>query len=346
MGKPRTAIRNWAEYLALRTVASAMHCFDLRQNLGTADAVGSFYFRANPKRAARAERNLTLSFPDWPDDQIRSVAERSFQYMFRLFMVDAFVTPRLVTPATWQRYVRLGRVEPVLDRLVTGQPSIFISGHCGNWELLGFTLAVLGFPFPAVARPLDNPLINRWLMASRQARGLRILTKFGVMKELPELLKHNTSIGFVADQNAGDQGLFVPFFGRLASSYKSIGLLAIRYDVPIVAGVAHRISDDFEFRLDCTDVITPDDWTDQPDPLFYVTARYNLAMENMVRTHPDQYLWLHRRWKSRPKHEREGKPFPKRLRRKLEELPWMTQPELDRIVALSSDASHQEVGVR
>ena len=82
-----------------------------------------------------------------------------------------------------------------------------------------------------------------------------------------------------------------------------------------------------------TDVIWPDDWADQPDPLFYITARFNRAIEHMVRNAPEQYLWLHRRWKSRPKHEREGQPMPRRLIEKLEQLPWMTQEELNRIVA-------------
>ena len=84
-------------------------------------------------------------------------------------------------------------------------------------------------------------------------------------------------------------------------------------------------------------IITPEDWEGQPDPLFYVTARYNRAIETMIRAAPEQYLWLHRRWKSRPRHEREGRPMPDRLRAKLRALPWMTPSELDRIVALSDN---------
>jgi len=138
-------------------------------------------------------------------------------------------------------------------------------------------------------------------------------------------------LGFIADQNAGDKGMFVPFFGRLASSYKSIGLLAIRQEVPVVCGYAHRIGPGFYYELGVADVIQPGDWQDRHDPLYYVTARYARAIETMVRKKPEQYLWMHRRWKSRPRHERQGKQMPAALRRTLEDLPWMDQAQMDRL---------------
>ena len=122
------------------------------------------------------------------------------------------------------------------------------------------------------------------------------------------------------------------FFGRLASSYKSIGLLALREEVPIVCGYAHRVGPGFHYELGVADVIRPDDWQDRHDPLYYVTARYARAIEAMVRLRPEQYLWMHRRWKSRPRHERQGKPMPKALRQNLEALPWMDQAQMDRLL--------------
>ena len=128
--------------------------------------------------------------------------------------------------------------EAALDRLVRGEPVIFVTGHCGNWEVLGYAMSLLGFPMAALARPLDNPLINEWLLGVREARGMQIITKWGATSLLPRLIEDGHAVGFIADQNAGDQGLFVPFFGRLASSYKTIGLLAMRYKVPIMAASA------------------------------------------------------------------------------------------------------------
>lgn len=335
MARNQSPLTNWSQYLALRTIAGVVRCFDVNQNLHTAAQIGSAFYHVNPKRRARAEQNIQRAFPEWDEPRVRDCAKRSMQYMFRLAMVDALVMPRLIRPDNWNTHIELGDISAVVDRLLNREPALFITGHCGNWELLGYTLATLGFPIAALARPIDNPLINDWLLGIREASGMRIITKWGATKELQATLDRGGQIGFIADQNAGDGGLYVPFFNRLASSYKSIALLAMRYDVPVIAGVAHRVGEQFRYRLDITDIITPDAWADQPDPLFYITARYNRAIELMIRRHPEQYLWLHRRWKSRPKFERQGKPLPDRLRAKLEALPWITARDLEQIEANS-----------
>jgi KDO2-lipid IV(A) lauroyltransferase len=339
MARPSNALIEWSQYAALRGVATLLHCFDVNANMRTAAMVGSLFYRLSGERRRRAEGNIAASFPDWPADRVRDLAERSMQHMFQLFMVDALVMPRLITPDSWPQCVRLGPLDSMVPGLLRHEPAIFITGHCGNWEVLGYALATIGFPMHALARPLDNRRINRWLLSVRQARGMRIITKWGATPVLQDVLERGGRLGFIADQNAGDQGLFVPFFGRLASSYKSIGLLAMRYRVPIAASMARRLHGRFEYEIEVFDVIRPDDWIDQPDPLFYITARYNRAMETMIRAAPEQYLWVHRRWKSRPRHERLGRPIPGAMVEKLESLPWMTPDELHRIVGHSSQES-------
>ncbi len=125
--------------------------------------------------------------------------------------------------------------------------------------------------------------------------------------------------------------MFVPFFGRLASAYKSIGLLAMQQEVPIICGYAHRLGPRFEYEIGASDIIEPGDWQNQPDPLYYITARYSRAIEQMIRRQPAQYLWMHRRWKSRPRHERQGKPMPSGLRKNLESLPWMDEAQMQQL---------------
>lgn len=327
---------NWTQYAAARCTIGLVQCFDVEQNLHTAGVVGSWLYRANRSRRERTHANIQRSFPEWDDRRVSEVAEESFRHMIRLFMVDAMVGPRLITPDKWPEYVELGSMKPAIEQLMGGGPAILITGHCGNWELLASLLAVLGYPVHALARPIDNPFINRWLMGMREAHGTRIVTKWGAMPVVQEIIQKGGRVGFIADQNAGDQGLFVPFFGRLASSYKSIALLAMRYELPVIAGHALRTGRGFEYRLDITDVIRPEDWADQPDPVYYITARYNLAIEQMVRAAPEQYLWVHRRWKSRPRHEREGKPLPDRLRRHIEALPWLDTTARERIFELAN----------
>jgi KDO2-lipid IV(A) lauroyltransferase len=210
----------------------------------------------------------------------------------------------------------------------------------------------------AVYRAIDFRALDSWLQQTRARRGLVLVDKFGIARELPRLLERGAPVGFVADQNGGDRGLFVPFFDRLASSYKSIGLAAIRANAPIICGQARRLvwerdsageadadlierghnlgfaewsGEPFRYRVDVVDLISPEEWEKQPDPLFYVTARYRRAIETMVRRAPEQYLWMHRYWKSRPRHERLGRPMPSQLREKIEQLPWTTPESLARV---------------
>jgi Kdo2-lipid IVA lauroyltransferase/acyltransferase len=248
-------IVNWSQYLALRGVASLIQCFDVDQNLATAAAVGSAYHALNHKRRERAARNIAMSFPDLSHDQVRDLTLRSFQHMFQLFLVESIMAPRLITHSSWPQYALFTNVQPLLDLLLHGGPVIFITGHFGNWEALGCSLGAIGYPLVALFRPIDNPLIDRWVREIREARGMTVVTKWGATPVLQETIRTNGRVAFIADQNAGEQGLFVPFFGRLASSYKSIGLLAMRYNVPIVAGCAIRLNNQFRYEMRCVDII-------------------------------------------------------------------------------------------
>lgn len=337
MARNQSALLNWTQFLAARGVYGFMHSFDVDQNLDFVARIGSLLCRWSGKRRQRAHKNVRESFPEMSETDIECIVEQSYQHMMQLFMVDAVAAPKLMTQDGWPKYVRVGKMGTVIDQIVRGEPAILCSGHIGNWELLGSFLAVLGYPLYALARPLDNPLLDRWLVEMREARGMRIISKWGAMPFVQQQLRRNGLIAFVADQNAGDQGLFVPFFGRMASTYKSIGLLAMRHRVPVLVGQAIRVGRRFEYDVNVVDMIQPREWKRHDDPLFYLTARVNRAIEQMVRATPEQYLWVHRRWKSRPRWERAGKPMPQRVIRNLESLPWMDSTELDRVVSYQSE---------
>ncbi|MAJ47794.1 MAG: hypothetical protein CBC35_11095 [Planctomycetes bacterium TMED75] len=326
---------DWSQYLALRSLSAVVHCFDAEENMRTTGAFGSAYTLLSNKRRTRAQTNLQRSFPEIDSKEAARITKQSIRNMFQLITVDMLAMPKLLKRDNWHERVELGSLSNVIRLFIEDKPALFLTGHIGNWEVLGYLLSLLGFPMTALARPIDNPLINDWLLGLREAHGMKVITKFGATNEVDELVKNGGRVGFIADQNAGDKGLFVPFFGRMASSYKSIGLLAMRNEVPIVTGYARRIKDQFRYRLITPDIIYPEDWVDQPDPLFYITARFNRAMEQMVRINPEQYFWVHRRWKSRPKWERRGEPMPSKVIAKLETLPWMTPALLDQIIANS-----------
>lgn len=305
----------------------------------------------NRARMERAIDNISWCFPELDRAEAHRWAVEAYRNLFTL-AIEIANTPKLIDYGTFFSHIELGDVQEGLEAMYSDRPTILITGHCGNWELMGYSLAFLGMSMHTLYRPLDIKPVNDWLLRTRGNRGIVLIDKFGASTILPPILASGKPVAFIADQNAGDKGLFVPFFDRLASAYKTIGVLALKYDADIVCGQAVRLdrTNDFttpvdkradpkqlfRYRLDITDIIRPDEWTDQPDPLFYVTARYRRAIEDMVRAAPTQFLWLHRYWKSRPRHERQGRPFPPRLRDKIEALPWMTPERVERIVDRSA----------
>lgn len=344
-------------YYAVRGALATMLTGELEANLRTARALGRAWARFEKKRVVRAMDNIAVAFPDMPADERHAHAIEAYEHLFMLAVETAY-TPRLMNHDGWSERIRVGNLNQAVRALSSGRPCVMLTGHCGNWELLGYTLALIGFPVHALYRPLDLKPLDQWVRRTRERRGLTLVDKFGATETVPRIMNNGGLLGFIADQNAGDRGLFVPFFGRLASTYKTIGLLAIQHNAPILCGQARRLvwsrdgdaeSDEdaltgarslgfaswggepFKYRIDIGDIIMPEDWKDQPDPLFYVTARYRRAIEQMVRIAPEQNLWLHRYWKSRPRFERLGRPFPDSLRNKLRALPWMTDAEMSRI---------------
>jgi KDO2-lipid IV(A) lauroyltransferase len=323
-----------AAYLAIRAGIGAISVWPPETVLDAAGSLARVYASMNRRRLARAMGNLAVAFPTWDEDRRRQAAIASHEHLFR-FGVELAYSPRLLNEDGWPDHLELGDLGPAIRSLISGRPCILITGHCGNWELLGYALALLGFPMHALYRPLDLPPLNAWVLGTRARRGLTLVDKFGALRQLPRMVQQGAPIGFVADQNGGDRGLFVPFFNRLASTYKSIGLLALQFGATVVCGCARRLphspSGRLGYRIELADTFGPEDWAGQPDPLFYLTARYRRAIETMVKRAPEQYLWMHRIWRSRPRHERSHKPFPPHLEEKLRTLPWITDADIEQI---------------
>jgi KDO2-lipid IV(A) lauroyltransferase len=317
---------------------------DISVSLRIARKAGRIFGGLNRKRLQRAIDNLAVAFPDWALEKRHEYALRSYEHMAML-LIEMVYAPRQLTLEGWCDRVQLLHLAPMLRNICGDRPVIFISGHCGNWEICGYSLGMLGFKVHALYRPLDLQALDAWARATREKSGMILVDKFGAMKMLPRLMEEHRPVGFVADQNAGDRGLFVPFFNRLASTYKAIGLLATQYQAIVTVGLARRLGGDLipgtnlehppkglQYRIESVDAFGPEEYMKQPDPLFYIAARYRRAIEQCVRMAPDQYLWMHRYWKSRPRHERLGKPFPKPLLEKIRQLPWITDNDVEQIL--------------
>lgn len=306
----------------------------------------------NRKRLQRGIEHLREAFPDLDENEHRRLALSAYEHIFKLGAEFSFA-PRLLTEDGWPRHIALADVSASVRALLGPRPVTLITGHIGNWELIGYALALMGFPIHAVYRPLDNRALDGWMRETRRRRGLTLVSKWGAVRDIPKAMSMGNAAGFVADQNGGDRGVFVPYFGRLCSTYKSVGLMAMQFEAPIVCGFARRLNPgepvphgtriqpgfggpgSLRYVAEIVDAFGPEEWNRYPDPLFYLTARYRRAMETMIRRAPDQYLWMHRVWRARPPHERLDKPFPQALKEKLAWLPWMTPAELERIIERS-----------
>ncbi|MEL7237414.1 MAG: lysophospholipid acyltransferase family protein [Planctomycetota bacterium] len=287
-------------YLLLRLVSTVLHMLPLEVAMKLASFVGDIMYRVDKRHYDRSMENLRACFPGQPERVYERLTRDSFR-LFPLLGVEVMLTPRYVKLNRLKRHFvlgeRVGEVLKIMARQDRG--CILVTAHYGNWEVLGYMLAEMGFGLTAVARVLDNPHINAYVLGVREKNGAQIVDKRGAMSVVPKMLDERKPVGFTADQDAGKKGMFVNYFNRPASTFKSIGLLAMKYDVPIVCGVARRLGYDFRFHID-NDVIHPEEWHDEQDPLRYVTQRYTSALETLVRKEPGQYLWIHRRWKTQP----------------------------------------------
>lgn len=300
MAKPRNKYVDYLVYIAARLLAMFVNMFSPRANARTARLMGDLLYLFDARHRNIAIRHLALSFPDWPEWKVRRVARQSMQSLARLAL-EFMQTARMVNPTSWRRHtVLINQAESL--RLLTERARgiVYIAGHFGNWERMGYTMAILGFDGFAVARPLDNPYINRYVKAVRQRCGLTIIDKKGAARLMDGILTSRRYVSFIADQDAGWRGMFVDFFGRPASTNKAPALVAMRYEVPVIVSYCRRLDDDGGFEIGIERIIQPADWAGQDDPAMWITQQYTNALEDIARRAPEQYLWAHRRWKHSP----------------------------------------------
>lgn len=307
--------RQWrylAEYVAFRLVVCVIDALPTRTCVRLAEMLAFVITRVLPRKLSRyyvARDNIRLAYGDQlSDQQVDRMIQGMWVHLFRM------VTEIVQLP----RKLRLYNCADVLDffnrdesvcAMCTGRPVIVLSGHFGNWEMATSTFGIFGFPMGVVARDLDNPRLHGWFERFRQYTGHRLLSKKGGGSDMVNYMENGAHLALLADQDAGSRGLFVPFFGKDASTFKSIALLALQYRAVIVVGYARRLPDDFRnrrwvhYEMGCEDVIDSLQY-DGADAVRQITERYTQSLEQAVRRAPEQYFWVHRRWKSEPRQRR------------------------------------------
>jgi KDO2-lipid IV(A) lauroyltransferase len=299
MSKPRSVVADYAVYLLVRVVVCVLQTLSYRMGQAVMAGLAIVAYQLNRRHRQVALENLRVAFPDQTEAE-RDQRVRAVYRHFCTLLLDLVHMPRKLHYNNWRDYLELPDGHRIVDQLLRGRPLLFVTGHLGNWEMGSYVIALLGFRTHAIARPLDNHFLDDFLRRFRERTGQRLLAKHGDFEQMQAILEAGGVIGTLADQDAGARGLFVNFFGRPASTHKAVALLALEYQVPLVVFATIKVGDPMRHRVLVADVIDPVEYGDQPNAVRAMTERFTAGLERLVRQAPEQYFWLHRRWKHQP----------------------------------------------
>lgn len=298
------------QYASLRLAAAFLVSIPPDAAEEAARGIGRIYYRIDGPRRRTTNENLRIAFGDRLDEAARErLAVKTFEHAFVLATEVAW--RRRILPnvrAFRRRRVILGDEAAMRDDLRAGRGGIVMTAHLGNWEIAGAYLRYERVPFAAVARPIDNPIVDRYLTRLRGGAA-NLIEKHGAVKDVSEAVSKGTWVGILADQNAGRRGLFVPFFGVPASSFRFGATLALRHDFPVYFAVALRRGKGFRYEFHVRRYVPPPG-LDRKDGERLLLEAYFAQLEAWIREVPEQYFWLHRRWRTRPDGEERDEETP------------------------------------
>lgn len=303
MARPRSRHADFAVYLAVRVVVLFVQILPWSLALALARGLGRLAHRIDRRHRAVAAENLRHAFPEKSTEAIDSLVWANYRH-WATVVIEIMRLPRTLHSRNLENYFAYS-IPGDLDRgyawLKRPGPKLFLTGHFGNFEAMSYMLGLFGARGPVVARRLDNPFLDRFLRRFREKTGQEILDKNRDYNRILDALNRGETLGMLADQDAGPRGVFVDFFGRPASTFKSIAVLSLEHNASILVVGAARVAEPMRFHLHLEDLIEPAEHSHDPDPIRSITQRYTKALERLARRHPEQYFWLHRRWKHQPK---------------------------------------------
>jgi len=245
------------------------------------------------------DENLRIAFPKLTEPERTDIAWRMWRHLF-LMCAEIAHTPRKVHRTNWREHSRIVDLESFVRTLLSGRPLVVISAHYGNFELGGYLMGLFGFPTYTVARRLDNRYLDAFINRFRGRTGQYMLPKRGSGAEIKQGLDAGGILTLLGDQAAGKKGCWVTFFGRAASTHKAVSLFSLGSEAPTMVSYARRIGRPLEYE------VGPQAICDPREPGFalrtvpLLAQWYTDQLENLIREAPEQYWWLHRRWKGQP----------------------------------------------
>ena len=258
-----------------------------------------FATRVVPVRRQVIDENLQQAFPGSSSAERQQLALRMWHHLV-LMACEMVQVPRKVHETNWRKFVDLHDARRISLQLLAQRPAVLISGHFGNFEIACYLLGLFGIPTFAVARPLDNPYLDQFMNRLRRKTGQQILPKQGSADQVNRLLESCGTLALLGDQHAGPKGCWVEFFGRPASCHKAIALFALTHKAPLMVTYAKRTGGPLRFQVGLAGMVDPCTLHPEVGDVRWLTAWYNRRLEEIVRMAPEQYWWVHRRWKGSP----------------------------------------------
>ena len=291
------------EYGAVYVLLSLARRIPLAMVHGVSRFLGNLLYRLVKKRRTIAVENLTKALGgERTDQEIKDIARKSCASFFLTFLEIAKFQYMFKTPDTLER---MRRSSTELDALLhkakkthdESKGCIFVTPHIGNWEFLPHVSSFAGIPLVVVVRPLDNVRLERLFFKDRTLSGQVIIPKRNALFVLQKMLQQGKSIGMLPDQSTM-QGISVDFFGRKATTTPVPAILSIMYKRPIVVVACCRKADATGFEGIVSDPLWPGEYASEKEEIVRLTREMNREMETIIRAYPEQYLWMHNRWKT------------------------------------------------
>jgi len=292
-------MREWCEYAAAWTIVKFLGALPRPLARGTAAAIARLLLLCRRPLRRAGIINLRLAFPDWTDAQRRQTLHRMVRYLG--WMAAEFAHFPELSRENIERLVVLDGFENFDAAHRRGKGVIFLTGHMSAWELAPFAQALYGHPLSFLARAVDNRRVDALVNHYRCLSGNRPIEKNNAARAMLRVLHDGGTVGILADQNTSlDEGIFVDFFGIPAATTTGLARIARRTDAAVVPGFLFWDRAMRKYRLRFEAAVQLQHTEDEDADIRVNTARFNNVIEDYVRAHPDQWLWVHKRWKNRP----------------------------------------------
>jgi KDO2-lipid IV(A) lauroyltransferase len=252
------------------------------------------------------DENVRHAYPHLDDRERRRFIRRTWEHLFLMVCEVAHVRRKLVM-SSFHRYVTFVNKPLFVRYLLDPRAKVLVTGHFGNFEVAGYILGLFGFPSFTIARELDNPYLDRLLRRFRGSTGQYILPKHGCSQQVEQILRSGGILSLLGDQAAGVKGCWVSFLGRPASCHKAVALFTLTSGAPQLVAYVRRRGKPMHFEVGVVGVADPANWDEQLAGVKPLTQWYNHRLEEMVHLAPEQYWWVHRRWKGQPHKRRRRK---------------------------------------